>query len=97
MLSSFKSARKGLKTKFASVKEDYRWEELQELDKRRRDILKRVEDPVLKTLLRYDGTVLQILGTDPLFWITMFIYIGIRCLAHYDELPSNLDEFPVDS
>lgn len=94
---SYQRIKKAVKVSFAPVQDDYRWEELQEIERDRREILLRVDDPVWKTLLRYDGTVMQILIADPLFWFTVLLYVGIRILAEYDLLPPSLHDFPVDS
>ena len=95
---SIKGVKKSIVKNFSAAEtHDYRWDELRSIEKRRRGILLRVDDPVWKTLLTWDGTVIQILAGDFLFWVTIVIYVGIRLLAHYGELPPDLDEFPVDS
>lgn len=94
---SLDKAKHDLGVKFAAVEDEYRWEELQDIEKRRREILLRVEDPMHVILTRWDGTVMQILATDKLFWFTMILYVGIRVLAHYDHLPPGMAEFPSDS
>jgi hypothetical protein len=74
-------------------REEKQWKELQALDKKRRAIVQRVEEPFWKTLLHWDGTVLSDLKTDSVLWFTMALYIATRVLAR-QELPdfvSNLD------
>jgi len=58
--------------------QEYRWEELQRIEKRRRAILLRVEDPFWKVLTYWDGTVLRFLSLDPLFWFTIAVYVAVR-------------------
>lgn len=72
---------------------DYRWEELQSIEKRRRAILQRVEEPFWKLLFHWDGTVFRQIARDPLFWITIAIYVGIRIQVRLSNtLPSYVDE-----
>ena len=59
----------------------YTWDQLQDIEKHRRQILTRVEDPFWKTLSYWDGTCLKILLYDSLNWIVMGIYVGIRMQA----------------
>lgn len=61
--------------------DDYRWEELQRIEKKRRNILKRAEEPFWKTLTHWDGTVLSHLKGDSVLWLTIAIYIGVRVAA----------------
>jgi Bestrophin, RFP-TM, chloride channel len=73
--------------------EDRRWKELQRLEKKRRAILKRVEEPFWKTLFHWDGTVLSHLKADSVLWITMSLYIATRVLARkgLPDFVSSLD------
>jgi hypothetical protein len=54
------------------------WSELKSIEARRRDILKRSELPFYKILFFWDGTCLKALGSAPLLWITLAIYIFCR-------------------
>ena len=54
------------------------WKKVQELEKRRRAILKKTDSSFFRMLLFWDGTVLQALITEPMLWITMIIYILVR-------------------
>jgi hypothetical protein len=58
-----------------------RWKELCSIERRRRAILKRAEEPFWRSLLHWDGTVLDHLKTDSVLWITMGLYIATRVLA----------------
>jgi predicted membrane chloride channel (bestrophin family) len=61
--------------------DDKRWEALQRIERRRRNILLRTEEPFWRTLMYWDGTVLSALKFDSLLWITIAIYVGVRCAA----------------
>jgi len=60
---------------------DHRWEELQAIEKKRRNILLRAEEPFWKILSHWDGTVLSHLQSDSVLWITVGIYVAIRVVA----------------
>jgi predicted membrane chloride channel (bestrophin family) len=66
---------------------EHTWEELEAIEKRRRAILLRGEYNVWKTLCSVDGTVLKFLLEDSLFWITVLLYITVRLLARYSQIP----------
>ena len=66
---------------------EHTWEELEAIEKRRRAILLRGEHGVWKTLLCVDGTVMKFLLEDSLFWITLVLYITVRLLARYAQIP----------
>lgn len=57
------------------------WKKLQDIEKRRRAILKRHDVPFFRMLLYWDGTVLQALANEPAMWITIAIYILVRVWA----------------
>ena len=61
----------------------YSWDELQNIEKVRRDILTWAEEPFWKILSHWNGTCLQILVKDSLLWIVLFLYAGIRFQARY--------------
>lgn len=56
----------------------YTWDELKEIDERRRAILRRCENGLWRTLSNIDGSVLGFLLRDSLFWITILIFIMVR-------------------
>lgn len=62
-------------------KNDFRWEELQRIEKKRRNILKRAEEPFWKTLTHWDGTVLSHLSCDSVLWLTIALYVAVRIAA----------------
>lgn len=69
------------------------WEQLQAIEKRRRAILQRQgKHSYFRILLFYDGTLVKMLSTDPLLWLTMLIYIIVRIFAHLDRLPEVLND-----
>ena len=67
------------------------WKKVQELEKRRRAILKKTDSSFFRMLLFWDGTVLQALITEPMLWITMIIYILVRVGARIG-LPTFVSE-----
>jgi Bestrophin, RFP-TM, chloride channel len=94
-----KKATQGVKKvvkKIVPEHRDYRWEELQRIEKRRNQILHHVEEPTWKILLRWDGTVLRILAGNPLLWITLTIYVMMRVFAR-NSLPEVLGKTTSDS
>ena len=76
---------------------DYRWEELQRIEKKRRAILLRVEEPTWRVLLHWDGTVLRILAVNPLLWATLAIFVAVRLLARDSQIPTYMGETTSDS
>lgn len=78
---------------------DYRWEELNQIEKQRRAILLRVEEPTWKVLTHWDGTVLRILAVNPLLWATLAIFVAVRLLARNPDasFPTFLGETTSDS
>jgi predicted membrane chloride channel (bestrophin family) len=75
---------------------EYRWEELQSIEQRRRAILLRVEDSFWKTLLYWDGTVLRNIARDSLFWLTVAIFVAVRVQARL-ELPDFVANLTTDN
>jgi hypothetical protein len=63
--------------------EERSWEELKSIEKRRRAILKRSGEPFYRTLFSYEGTINAILVRDPLMYITMSCYIGVRFACYF--------------
>lgn len=69
-------------------KQSYTWTELKDLERQRRDILKRTELGFWKILQHYHGTCLGLLVSDLLLWITGAIYASIRVAVHLGSLPA---------
>ena len=80
--------------------ESHTWQDLQDLETRRRTILRRTELPFWRILGSWDGTCLKVLVTDGLLWATLVIYalvrwfvfrgdIGAEYLAGFED--SNID------
>ncbi|CAB9512125.1 expressed unknown protein [Seminavis robusta] len=95
-LKSVKKSMKHAASLLIPSDHDYRWEELQEIEKRRRAILQNVEEPTWKVLLHWDGTVLRILAWNPLLWITMATYVCVRLFAR-DLIPEYMGQMTSDS
>ena len=55
--------------------------ELEAIEYHRREILKRVEEPVWRILIHWSGTCLRALVVDGMVWIPIFIYLLIRYQA----------------
>ena len=87
METSAKAVTSAVKTVLPGGKSDFQWEELQRIERKRRNLLKRVEEPFWKTLLHWDGTVLSHLKSDSVLWLTIAIYVAIRIGAR-KGLPS---------
>jgi len=81
---------------FAPIKDDYRWEQLQHIEKKCRAILLNVEEPWWRVLMHWDGTVLRILAWDMAFWLTLGLHVAVRIVARW-ELPECISELPTDS
>eukprot|EP00542_Grammatophora_oceanica_P016504 CAMPEP_0194027060 /NCGR_PEP_ID=MMETSP0009_2-20130614/1288_1 /TAXON_ID=210454 /ORGANISM="Grammatophora oceanica, Strain CCMP 410" /LENGTH=426 /DNA_ID=CAMNT_0038666007 /DNA_START=16 /DNA_END=1296 /DNA_ORIENTATION=- len=64
-------------------KDDLTFEELKRLERRRRAILRRNELPFWRVLAFWDGTSIRLLTKDPLVWITMAIYVGVRIQSRF--------------
>ena len=76
---------------------DYRWEELQRLEHKRREILLWVEQPTWRVLTHWDGTVLRILAVNPLLWATLVIFVVVRWFARNKEIPEFMGDTTSDS
>ena len=76
---------------------DYRWEELQTLERERREIIGWVEQPTWRVLTHWDGTVLRILAVNPLLWFTMVLFVVVRWMARNYEIPEFMGETTSDS
>ena len=73
--------------------DEVRWKELQDIEKTRRAILTWSEDPFWQILTRYHGTVVPVLLSDSLLYITMAIYVSVRILLVFGNgLPASLVE-----
>ena len=58
-----------------------KWKELEAIEIRRRNILKKVENPIWRILLSWDGTCLRALVSDWLIWTSILIFVAIRIHA----------------
>ena len=67
------------------------YKRLQDLEKRRRAILKRTDLGFFRMLLFWDGTCLQAVLSETMLWITMLIYVLVRVGA-YTSLPTFVSE-----
>eukprot|EP00549_Striatella_unipunctata_P015902 CAMPEP_0118681696 /NCGR_PEP_ID=MMETSP0800-20121206/5081_1 /TAXON_ID=210618 ORGANISM="Striatella unipunctata, Strain CCMP2910" /NCGR_SAMPLE_ID=MMETSP0800 /ASSEMBLY_ACC=CAM_ASM_000638 /LENGTH=375 /DNA_ID=CAMNT_0006578019 /DNA_START=44 /DNA_END=1171 /DNA_ORIENTATION=+ len=78
---------------FVRSNEEYSWEELKSIERRRRAVLRRSSLPFWRILTFWDGTCLRILVHDVLFWISIAIFVGIRCQARWGipDAVSDLD------
>jgi Bestrophin, RFP-TM, chloride channel len=57
------------------------WAELQAIEKRRRRILRHGNQPFLRILTFWEGTVWHALATDPLVYFVVLVYIVTRVAA----------------
>ena len=72
---------------------EYTWEELESIEKRRRAILRRTEESFWRILSHWDGTCLELLLLDSLFWITVAIYVGLRFQLRHGQIPEYVQDF----
>lgn len=63
------------------------WSELQEIEVRRRAILRRVDMPFWRILFFWDGTCLKVMVRDGLLWMTVFLYVAVRVQKEIGTLP----------
>lgn len=69
------------------------WEQLQAIGKRHQLILCRQGHySFFRIVFFWDGTLLKMLTSEPLLWLTMLIYTIIRIFAHLDALPEVLND-----
>ena len=67
------------------------YKRLQDIEKRRRAILKRTDLGFFRMLFFWDGTCLQAVLSEAMLWITMLIYVLVRVGA-YTSLPTFVSE-----
>ncbi|GFH51254.1 hypothetical protein CTEN210_07730 [Chaetoceros tenuissimus] len=68
------------------------WKKINSIEEKRREILKRVEKPAWRILFYRSGTCLKGLALDPLIYITLAVYIGIRVYARLSkDEPADLE------
>lgn len=65
----------------SEIEKQPNWDELKEIEKTRREILRRVELPFCKILMYWSGTCLKALSLDWLIWVTTAFYICLRIIA----------------
>mmetsp|Transcript_26633 Transcript_26633/g.50260 ORF Transcript_26633/g.50260 Transcript_26633/m.50260 type:complete len:360 (-) Transcript_26633:58-1137(-) len=69
------------------------YEDIYEIEQKRRTILKQVEWPFLKILTTFHGTCLRSLFYDWLVWVTLLIFVAIRIQARRGgEVPHMVEE-----
>jgi predicted membrane chloride channel (bestrophin family) len=68
------------------------WKELQELERTRREILRRAELPFCRILSYWTGTCLRALAFDGLVWVTVGVFVIIRISARLSDQPPALVE-----
>ena len=85
--SSAKNVAKTVSKIVRNDPDELTWEQLKAIEKRRRKILTQSDYPFYRILMFWDGTVLKILSRDPLMWLTIVIYVGVRIWARFG-LPS---------
>ena len=86
--SSVKSIAKNLLVE--TDEKEYDFEELVEVERRRRDVLKRNKLPFIRKMFFWDGTVFGALFHDPLVYACMSIYVLVRIGAKLDKIPDFL-------
>lgn len=67
--------------------EDLSWQQLQELEQRRRAVLQKNTLPFYRILLSTDGTVWQTLWKDPLLYTALGIYFLARLYTYVGDMP----------
>ena len=58
---------------------------LQDVETRRRKILKRTELPFWRILGYFEGTCLKAMTVDLLLWLSLTLYVGLRVLLRADN------------
>ena len=86
--SSVKSIAKNLLVE--TDEKEYEFEELVEVERRRREVLKRNKLPFIRKMFFWDGTVFGALFHDPLIYACMSIYVLVRIGAKLDKIPDFL-------
>lgn len=71
----------------AKRKLDLSCEDLNTIEGRRREILRRVDQPFWRILRYWEGTCLRVLSRDYLVWGCMLLYGVVRVQAHLHALP----------
>lgn len=66
------------------------WEKLNDIDKRRRAVLRAVELPFWRILFHWEGTCLKVLVKDALLWASLACFVMVRIQAHTGNLPGYL-------
>lgn len=72
------------------------YDQLTKVESRRRNILRRSEEPFYSVLCHWDGTCLRILILDPLIWLTITLYVLIRFMCHVG-LPDYMQDADLSS
>eukprot|EP00584_Thalassiosira_punctigera_P007426 CAMPEP_0172541766 /NCGR_PEP_ID=MMETSP1067-20121228/12536_1 /TAXON_ID=265564 ORGANISM="Thalassiosira punctigera, Strain Tpunct2005C2" /NCGR_SAMPLE_ID=MMETSP1067 /ASSEMBLY_ACC=CAM_ASM_000444 /LENGTH=384 /DNA_ID=CAMNT_0013327879 /DNA_START=121 /DNA_END=1272 /DNA_ORIENTATION=+ len=77
----------------ARKRKKYTWEDLNTLERKRRDILRRLELPFSRILTYYDGTCLMAFMKDWLGWLTVGIYVFVRMQVRLPWVPFRVYDF----
>lgn len=86
---------------FAFKSDHVEYKNLMDADKQRERVASFCEEPFWKIIFHFQGTVLRVIIEDVLFWLTIALYVGIRCqfrfsttiadsVTNYDNLSDNL-------
>lgn len=68
------------------------WEELEQIERTRRALLKRAELPFWRILAFWNGTCLKALALDWLVWVPITIFVAIRIHAHQGKDNNDMPE-----
>jgi len=75
----------GVRRNFVHEEDDYSWEDLQRIEKRRRNILRKGVIPFFGVLLQWEGSVLRAFFRDPLAYFLIIFYVVIRGVFYLDK------------
>jgi len=75
----------GVRRSFVHEEDDYSWEDLQRIEKRRRNILRKGVIPFFGVLLQWEGSVLRAFFRDPLAYFLIIFYVVIRGVFYLDK------------
>jgi len=75
----------GVRRNFVHEEDDYSWEDLQRIEKVRRNILRQGVIPFFGVMLQWEGSVLKAFFRDPYAYFLMIFYIVIRGIFYLDK------------
>jgi len=79
-------------TNFVHEEDDCSWEDLQRIEKIRRNIMLQGIKPFCGVLFQWKGTVLKSFFSDPFAYFLMIFYLVIRIIFYVDGLSFNEDD-----